>query len=134
MVTGENYLTSHSDRHVEGKDHLLLFQQAVSDLGSEEGISKSETLRIYSLHTHPTRETASAFVRSPNSVHEDGRPYTLTNDADWKSYQALFKAYVQELRQMGWTGPIEMVAGAVPAPSKEPYVAVTTLRVEAGQN
>lgn len=144
VTTGENFLTSHSTTYVAGSDHLQLFRQAVSDLASEGQISSSGTLKIYSFHTHPTRELASSLVRSPNAIHEDGRPYTMTNDVDWKSYQDLFRVYVRELRNSGWTGPIEMVAGAVPAQntesaskldasaSKLPYVTATTIRVEAG--
>jgi hypothetical protein len=143
VTTGENYLTSHSKTHVDGKDYFRLFQQAASDLHSEEGISPSGTLKIYSFHTHPTRVEPSFLIRSVNSVHEDGRPYTMTNDNDWKSFQDQFHFYVQELRKAGWTGPIEMAAGALPAQNadsaawldpalaKEPYVTVTTLRVEA---
>jgi len=143
LTTGENFLTSHSPRHVDGTDHLQLLEQAVSDLEFEPGISRDGTLRIYSFHTHPTRSTGSSFTRSPNSVHQDGRPFTLTNDADWNSYQSLFRAGVRELRRQGWRGPIEMVAGALPTGNspegppldptlaQQPYVTVTRLRVEA---
>ncbi len=145
VTTGENYLTSHAMTHVDGQDHYRLFQQAASDLPTEEGISPGGTLKIYDFHTHPTRIGPSFLIRSVNSVHEDGRPYTMTNDNDWKSFQDQFRRYVQELRKSGWTGPIEMVAGTLPAQNadsgaaldptlaKEPYVTVTTLRVEAGK-
>lgn len=136
VTTNENYATSHSARHVSGEEHAMLFQNAVLDLETEPDLSRDGTFRIYSFHTHPTRESASSFVRSPNQVHADGRPYTLTNDADWESYQSMFRAFVAELRAAGWRGPIELVAGAVPSGmtaehADEPYVATTTLRAEA---
>jgi len=145
VATGENPVTSHNERMVEGKEYVELFRHAVTDLLVPGGPSKDTALKIYNFHTHPGREVSSNLVRSPNGVHQDGVPFTLTNDADWKAYQALFKVYVHELREQGWTGPIEMVSGVIPTRvsktnpdvkadlAKEPYVAVTTMRVEAGK-
>jgi len=143
ITLGQNYLTSHSARHVDGQDNYQLFQHAMTDLDSEASLNKGGTMRIYAFHTHPTREKVSSFVQSPNFLHDDGKPFTLTNDADWQAYQALFKVYVRDLRAAGWTGPIELVSGAVPTRVKlenpdlkakdaiDPYIATTILRDEA---
>jgi HEAT repeat protein len=105
-------ITSFQEKTVTDQDLNVL-----SDLLLQVGRSKnssSSPVKFYAFHTHPYRPP-TVFTETPVWVHTDGRPYTEPSLNDYAFADGRFQFLSKNLRQWGFTGPIEMLAGPIPS-------------------
>jgi pSer/pThr/pTyr-binding forkhead associated (FHA) protein/tetratricopeptide (TPR) repeat protein len=115
-----SYYTSGSPKELNGPDAGRVVDYLVPEcLHNYSGDTKNEPITIYDFHTHP---------KGAVYTHEDGRSYTHFNASDIKAMKALADYVSSRLKGAGYTGPIKIVAGAIPTNTgtegKKPYINV----------
>jgi hypothetical protein len=113
--------------------HLPSFNEA-QICGRQRPERFSGPVRVWLFHTHPQ----SLNQPEATKLHGDGRYYTLLSQADCKSADRVANTIVEQLRQRGFTGPIEVVEAAIPVPLRplenlgnNTYIATYTHSTEA---
>jgi len=111
ILVYDKEISSNRPTTIKDEDIRIAYEE-MSRRAAHSTASRTAKLRIFTLHTHPkTRQRDYA----PVFIDDAGRPYTKLSKADVKHVtEAPFTTLVSRLRQAGFTGPIEIVMGAIP--------------------
>jgi hypothetical protein len=139
LLVHEEDITSHHPKEVGGESYKKAILSLMARARLITADQRVKPVRIFMFHTHPRQDThPDSFIQTPIYQHEDGEAFTHINGQDIKAAESILKILAPYLREYNYTGPIEIVAGAVPARtglvSRNPYIAAYTRRIEAGED
>jgi hypothetical protein len=124
----EDYVTSNDERQVGGEAYKKAVLYLINELRFVAPGLRTQPVKIFMFHTHPKRDLpAGSFIKTPIYQHTDGEFFTHINAPDCKAADQIFEIFSPLLEKYGYTGPKEILAGAVPAKTgvagDNPYLA-----------
>lgn len=112
---GGQLITSGNPRVVAGTEWAEAADKIVQEL-QYRPLPRAVPITLYQVHSHPDRELPEgSFARPPIYRTGSGVPYTHTNQEDIDSADRMLSRMTQELRALGYTGPIKIVSIVAPA-------------------